>query len=148
MSLLITPTERFSIPGRDARDDLFTILPDRSRLYVEKPLPGDEREHYYRADSGYSNGDVIVRPYPVLRHTPCGVFVRDPDYHTATHDGERFIHHQWNKRFAYPTVEEALDSFLKRRRRYLSLLEYRIEVATQEQELVETYLEQEHAKQV
>jgi hypothetical protein len=83
---------------------------------------------YYRyADIRYSNGidefehslgyfiDVVLRTFEVTRQTPKGVWIN------YGHD-KRFILENARKKFACATKEEALESFLARKKRQRSLL--------------------------
>lgn len=61
--------------------------------------------------------EVVERSYPVAKRTPCGVWL-------GTGRGtKRFALNQARKRFAYPTVEEALTSFLARKRSQINIVE-------------------------
>jgi hypothetical protein len=60
---------------------------------------------------------VEVRDFMVLRHTPKGVWIE-----TWAGD-KRFVLKDARKRYACPTKEEALDSFIARQRRRVSILE-------------------------
>jgi hypothetical protein len=60
---------------------------------------------------------VQVRDFMVLRHTTKGVWIK-----TWAGD-ERFVLKNARKRYACPTKQEALDSFIARQRRRISILE-------------------------
>lgn len=81
-----------------------------------------EREIWYRIDdrdvehNGYTREVVLVtREIPVVRHTEKGVWL--DDYGLL-----RFVLKGDGKRFAYPTLEAALDSFKRRKERQVMLL--------------------------
>lgn len=104
------------------------------------PFPTIEREgeirHFYtgsrdncrvRVFSSYYCDDYGCKPrlridawwYPVVRETPCGVWV--------LHQGkEKFILNGDGKRFAYPTLQLALKSFRARKRRQIGLLRHQL----------------------
>jgi hypothetical protein len=64
---------------------------------------------------------VEVRDFMVSRHTPKGAWIK-------TYSGdERFVLKDARKRYACPTKEEALDSFIARQRRRISILEAQAE---------------------
>ena len=76
--------------------------------------PVDEYDEIY----GASSAAIGLQKFGVTRHTPKGVWI---DYHGNPRD-EKFILTAANKRFACPTKEEALKSFLARKKRQLSIL--------------------------
>lgn len=51
----------------------------------------------------------------VLRHTPCGAWVVGP------HGECKFVNLSWSKRYALPTVKEAIVSYQARKRRQIQL---------------------------
>lgn len=80
---------------------------------------------------GYSSGsrvELYLREYPVLRETPKGVWISLScgEFHALGDQCERFVLLGARRRFACPTREEALDSFLARKRRQLSIHKARI----------------------
>lgn len=87
---------------------------------MSNPKVGDTwyRYHDYRESRGYidvcgeyvstgSSAKVRLDEYTVTKVTPKGVIL----------DGHRFVCHHWTKRFACATVEEAKESFMKRKER-------------------------------
>lgn len=98
---------------------MFEIERDsRSRFY---------RYEDYREGAGYVDicGDFIMtgtnvklalRSYPVLRTTAKGVWI------DMAWEGEKFILLRARKKFACATKEEALESFLARKERQVSIL--------------------------
>lgn len=75
------------------------------------------------------NDPCFYEEYPILKHTPCGVWV--------DHWGKRkFINTQCRKQFAYATKEEAHKGYIKRTERYIKLLKARSERAQQELDTV------------
>lgn len=63
-----------------------------------------------------------LQVHRVLRHTPCGVVIDDGLF-------GRFINRSWGKRYACPTVEEAIESFKQRKRAQIRICRARIRQA-------------------
>jgi hypothetical protein len=61
---------------------------------------------------------VRVDEYPVLRHTPKGVWLE----HAGRYGQHRFVLRVANKRWACPTKEEAMESFRARKQRQAKIL--------------------------
>ncbi len=81
----------------------------------------------YRVDSSAngllaSNSFLFASEYAIIRTTPKGVWVQ-------AWGVKKFILNNARKRFAYPTLEEAKVSFIARRRKYVQILEAKIENA-------------------
>jgi len=72
-----------------------------------------------------------LHEYRVLKETPRGV--RIDDYS----DGGRFISRDWHKQWACPTVEEARQSYIARKRRQVRILEARLATAREAMGLAE-----------
>lgn len=88
----------------------------------------NEPEYYYRAEDRPSIfGDrgvyVSYRRYPVIKHTPCGVWL------ALTSMDRRFVLKAAHKQFACPTKEAALVSFRARKRRQVAILTAQLERA-------------------
>lgn len=66
--------------------------------------------------------DIRFDEYPVLRHTPQGVWLEVPDGWQAYGTRVRFVLREARKRFACPTKEEAVESLLARQRRRAGIL--------------------------
>lgn len=78
-----------------------------------------EKEVWYRYDYISLNDgrvDLWLRTFPVVRRTPKGVWVK-PEY-----EPKKFILTNAHKRYACPTKDEALESFIKRKEKQLRLL--------------------------
>ena len=84
-------------------------------------------EHWYRYrdyrsgggedyDGSYSRAEIVCDKFRVLKHTPKGVQLE------YEHHKPRFVLLDARKRFACPTEEEAMVSFLARKKRQLSIL--------------------------
>lgn len=72
---------------------------------------------------------VLLREYPVLRHTPKGVWLAGTGDLRYSHHIDRFVRNDAKKRFACPTIEEAKESFIARKRRQASINHARAERA-------------------
>ena len=59
--------------------------------------------------------EVYLHRYPVIKYTPKGVWVN-------VYGRKRFVLLSARKKFACKDLDEALESFLARKRRYLSIL--------------------------
>ena len=94
-------------------------------------------EYYYRyEDQSYSVGnedgdhiysilEVHLRKLKVIKHTRCGVRVIGCCYGGKG----RFINSQHRKRYAFPTIEEAAQSYRKRKAKQISIYMNRIRSA-------------------
>lgn len=67
---------------------------------------------------GPGHTEIRMREFQVTKHTPKGVWL-----HGAGWDGgKKFVLRDARKRYACPTVDEAMESFLARKKRQLSIL--------------------------
>lgn len=89
----------------------------------------DERGEPIRGE-GYV--DVIVHTYRV-KHTPKGVWLLGAGRYGRP---DRFVRRDANKRFACPTMEEAKESFIARKKRQASIYEARLKSAHKAIDLV------------
>ena len=73
--------------------------------------------------------EVRLREFPVVRHTPKGVWLERTwmpyGSNSLRTDGLRFVLRDANKRFACPSVEEARESFIARKTRQIRIHEAR-----------------------
>ena len=81
----------------------------------------DETSFFRRSDRNFW---FPVRTYPVIRATRCGVWIDD----MSTRG--KFVNLQAGKRYAAPTIEEALQSYKARKRRQVSILSAQLKRAT------------------
>ena len=86
----------------------------------------------YRYDRGLSWGGRIkidLSEYSVIKETPCGYWI--PRYSTSYYrdDEKRWVSNCTRKRFAYPTKEEALKSFVARKNRQVKILTAQLDTA-------------------
>ena len=95
---------------------------------------------YWRIEGWYNwcadKIELDCDPYYVVKETPCGVRVQASKAwpgDTKTH----MIYHNAKKKWAHMTKEKAFESFLKRRRIYISYLKERLERAEIEAELAQ-----------
>lgn len=67
---------------------------------------------------------VYLDSDPVIRETPKGFWIKDPDDHNwvGREQKERWVSNYTKKRFAYPTKEEAWLSFIRRKERQRKIL--------------------------
>ncbi len=82
---------------------------------------GGVTEVWYRYDK-YSENHIHAFEYPVLKHTPKGVW-RD------NYGKKRFVLKDGLKRFALPTKKEALESYIRRKKKQIQLLNHQLETA-------------------
>lgn len=74
---------------------------------------------------------VDFQPYKVIKLTPCGYKVKSQWWD----EPEKLILYASKKKWAYPTKEEALESFIRRKTKHLAIL--RAQVETIDRELTE-----------
>jgi len=67
---------------------------------------------------------IYLREYLILRETRCGFWISYPNS-----KGEKFILKKARKRFAWPAKEEALKSFIARKRSQIRILESQLRSA-------------------
>lgn len=77
----------------------------------------------YRADyTRYTDGPrVFIESFMVVKETPCGYWI---ELHEG--DGSRWVSATGKKRYAYPTVEEALAGWRARKHRQIAILRAKI----------------------
>jgi len=77
-------------------------------------------KEYYRVepyyDESYPVYKLIYYVYSVIKETPKGVWIR------CSYQRKRFILNTSRKKYAYPSKEEALYSFIKRKERQIKIL--------------------------
>ena len=79
---------------------------------ADRPIPGKT--------------EVVLREFSVVRWTPKGVWIRTPD---LPPDNEKFVLLTARKKFACPTKEEALQSFIERKKSQVRILTKQLEKA-------------------
>lgn len=82
--------------------------------------------HWYRYDDCATGGGIDVRlsEIPVVKETPKGVWL-----YAARPGSGRFVLRGSRKRWACPTIGEAKESFLARKRRQVKLLRGQLQQA-------------------
>ena len=81
--------------------------------------------YLYRAFGFTSCGglsELYVVKLPILRMTPCGYWVREKPDSTQ----RKFVLKVARKRYAYPTIREAVESFIARKHKERSLVATRL----------------------
>lgn len=63
---------------------------------------------------------LVLEKWPVFKETPKGVWLG------AAGGPKKFVNTSWKKRFACPSIEEALQSFIARKRRQISILDHQL----------------------
>lgn len=99
-----------------------------------------EQPVYYRVDDTRMGDRTVValREYPVIRGTRCGVVLELYAGRTT------WVKRGGKKRWAYPTREQAIESFRARKKRLIEICRYRIEEA--EAALAASIIDQEEAR--
>lgn len=75
-------------------------------------------------DLGRGGVEISILRYRVIKHTPKGVWL-------DVYGGKRFVLDSSVKRFACPTIDEALVSFYARKEKQIAICQWRIEDAKQ-----------------
>lgn len=91
-------------------------------------------------ESHGSHIQVHLRRYEVLRETPTGVWLR---ISSLSASDKRFARRECYRRFACPTVAEALASYQARKRKQISIYQNRIEGAREALAMAEHVAERE-----
>lgn len=96
------------------------------RVYA---TPADENGN---PTPGIGRIEVLTQELEVLKETRKGVWLR-------TYYGEqRWVSRHSRKRYACPTFEEAVDSFMARKQRQRRMLSYRLEVSRRAEAIAST----------
>lgn len=66
---------------------------------------------------------IELMEIPVIKRTPCGAWIGYGEY------DKKFVNLNWNKRYALPTIEEARQSYIARKKREIALMEGRASLA-------------------
>lgn len=85
-------------------------------------LPQDTFGTFYRFENYGST--VMVIEYELIKETPCGYWILD-----KAREKNRWVSKTAKKRYAYPTVNQALWSFYKRKEKQISILTGKLETA-------------------
>jgi hypothetical protein len=65
---------------------------------------------------------VSIQAYKIVAFTPCGMFIN-------VWGKKKWLSNNWRKKYAYPTVEEAEEAFIKRKERQILILSSQLEDA-------------------
>lgn len=65
-------------------------------------------------------GEPYIEHFNVTKHTRCGCWI------SAYWGKKKFVNSNTIKRWAYPSEKAAIESFLARKKRYLSILQHRV----------------------
>ena len=103
-------------------------------------------EIYYRVEDpafifdwlGNNICKPLLRKYVVMKHTPCGVWVvtlwcgayiplENDCAKSVIKRKKKFILNSSIKKFAYPTVEQAVESYVIRKKRQQEIIKHRLE---------------------
>lgn len=79
----------------------------------------------YRFDGGMIDNRLEVVEFQVLRETPKGYWI-NLAYGGYMMKSEKWVSKISRKRFAYPTKDEALDSFIARKKKQIQILKYQL----------------------
>lgn len=89
-------------------------------------------------------GELVLERFMVLKRTPKGAWIsRWPWRSYWPQDGKRFVLATGRKRYAMPTEAEALESYIQRKRRHISILTGQLSDAKEGLERAKS-LQQEH----
>jgi hypothetical protein len=67
---------------------------------------------------GRGSVEIVAQAYPVLRHTKCGFWILEWNM-----GRERFVNAQRTKMFAHLNKDDALESFIERKKTQIQILE-------------------------
>jgi hypothetical protein len=87
-------------------------------------------EHYYTIGP-----KVELSTYDVVRETPCGYWIRSGNSGAFIHGPERWVSKATRKRFALPSQKEAMESFLRRKSKQISIISHQLDRAKRAHEL-------------
>ena len=80
---------------------------------------------------GATGVEILLKKYKVLSETPKGVWVQDDRFFIEDRNSvpRRWVRRDARKRFACPTIEEAMESFIARKQRQAGIYEARVRFA-------------------
>lgn len=94
-------------------------------------MQSSDRVVWYRYEDRLSGDDwgtyvnVNLRQFEVVRETPKGVWLRLYEYSDMS--PLRFVLRESRKRYACPTKEQAMESFLARKRKQMRILKQKLQ---------------------
>lgn len=91
-------------------------------------------EHLFRFVDGYDSEEraIVCHAFRVVKQTRCGFWISTPDRQNGVHGDRKFVKapQRGEGRFAYPTEEEALNSYRIRKMRQIQHLNRALDLAT------------------
>ena len=83
--------------------------------------------HYRYREINHGDGQVSIRleEYTEIEETRCGYWIKGFD----TNYFKKWVSKTSRKRFAYPTKDEALESFIRRKERQIEICSYQLDIA-------------------
>lgn len=77
-------------------------------------------------DSSPSGVNVMCISYPIVRYTPCGAWIQCNDVNS----GKKFVKLEAHKKYAHASVAEAIESFIRRKKRQQDILRNQLKRAS------------------
>ena len=76
-------------------------------------------EYLYRFEQEYDERgvEIVLRRYKIISHTKCGVWIN------LFFDKDKFVNQNARKQYASKTKKQALEQFIYRKRRHVSILD-------------------------
>lgn len=93
-------------------------------MYSEVSIDPEGSESYYSIGP-----KVELSTYEVVRETPCGYWIRSGNSGAFIHGPERWINKTTRKRYALPSKKEAMESFLHRKSKQISIISHQLDRA-------------------
>lgn len=86
---------------------------------------------FYRyEDIQYEDGPYLLEyQFSMIKETPCGWWIGNRMGHYGILNKPKWVSKTARKRFAYPTKEDALNNFIARKQRQISIFKYRLDRA-------------------
>lgn len=103
--------------------------PRRSGKTKLKQKKGDKMpDKFYRfEDVHYEDGTrVFKREYSFIKETPCGYWIEDHSWPFELSNQRWWVSKTSRKRFAYPSEEQAIESFVARKRQHIRYTKMRL----------------------
>jgi hypothetical protein len=82
-------------------------------------------DELYRYET--NNDVVLLEKFKIIKHTKCGFWIPRNNYTWQIDGKKRFVLASGTKRYAYPTEQEARESFFQRKKRHIAILRARLE---------------------
>lgn len=83
----------------------------------------------YDPELHLESGRLDILHFPVMKETPCGVWIKIPWIDSMNGKGKKFILTNARKKYACPTIEDARESFMARKQRQIMILKGQLERA-------------------